>query len=414
MNILHIMPYAPIPPDFGGALRVFHILRNLSRHHDVTVATIGWPEDEYDFKQYFDGRLRDVHILPRRWARKYRRLSQFYSFFSTRSNFRLLGTSAELQNRLNELFDKNQYDVVLTEFAHMAFYRMNTNAVKILDAHNVEYNNFRQMWLNARTLPRRIHYEREYKKFYREEVEACSRQDAIFTTSEPDKILLDRDVPHVPKFVLPNGVDTEYFTNSSDGAVEPYSLVFTGMMGYLPNYDGILEFLDNTFPLVLKKIPQAKIYVVGNAPPKQLLDRAAENVIITGYVKDVRPYVWKSSVYIVPLRMGSGTRLKIGEAMAMQKPIVTTSIGCEGIDVINGESALIADDPQTFADAVVELLRNEALRLKLTHRSTEIVHAKYEWKVIGAQMDKILTALISQSGKSSTHRQRTHERALAH
>lgn len=412
MNILHIMPYSPVPPDFGGALRVYHLLKNLAKDHSVTVATIGWPEDAYDFREYFQSQLKEVHILPRGWRRKYKRLSQFYSFCSRRSHFRLLGTSRELQIRLDELCKHNQFDIVITEFAHMAFYRLETDAVKILDAHNVEYNNFRQMWMNARSMPRRIHYEREYKKFQREEIEACSKQDAIFTTSIQDKILLDHDVPSVPKFVVPNGVDTSYFRESPGAEIEPYSLVFTGMMGYSPNNDGIIDFLDNTFPLILEKVPRAKLYVVGARPPKHLLSWARDNVVVTGYVDDVRPYVWKSSVYVVPLRMGSGTRLKITEAMSMKKPIVTTTIGCEGIDVVHGESAMIADDPQSFANAVIELLNNGALRAKLTAKSSEIVREQYEWKVITEKMGKVLASLVEQHRTTLMHQRTNHEPAL--
>jgi glycosyltransferase involved in cell wall biosynthesis len=124
-----------------------------------------------------------------------------------------------------------------------------------------------------------------------------------------------------------------------------------------------------------------------------LLNRAAPNVVITGYVEDVRPYVWRSSVYVVPLRMGGGTRLKVMEAMAMKKPIVSTNIGCEGIDVKNGESVLIADRPEEFAASVVELLSNSALRGRLIEKSCELARSKYEWNVIGEQVERFIRKL---------------------
>jgi glycosyltransferase involved in cell wall biosynthesis len=138
--------------------------------------------------------------------------------------------------------------------------------------------------------------------------------------------------------------------------------------------------------LICKKIPEAKIYIVGNSPPAHLLARASDNVIVTGYVDDVRPYIRKSSVYVVPLRMGSGTRLKIAEALSMRIPIVTTGIGCEGIDIISGEHALVADDPVSFADSVISLLQNSSLREKLTASGYELMKSNYDWSVIGQKV----------------------------
>jgi glycosyltransferase involved in cell wall biosynthesis len=166
-------------------------------------------------------------------------------------------------------------------------------------------------------------------------------------------------------------------------------------MGYVPNNDGILYFLDEIFPLIQRKIPEAKVYIVGNLPTKKLLKRASDRVVITGYVQDVRRYVSRASVYVVPLRMGGGTRLKVVEAMAMKKPIVTTSIGCEGIRVANGESALIADEPRLFAEEVVELLRNASLRRRLVQNGYELMRSHYEWSVIGRQMEQIYQSIVA-------------------
>ena len=187
----------------------------------------------------------------------------------------------------------------------------------------------------------------------------------------------------------------------SDLSPEPASLVFTGMMAYVPNSDGMLYFLDEIFPLIQKSVPHAKIYIVGNNPPRALQQRASESVIVTGFVDDVRPYVWRSSVYVVPLRMGGGTRLKVLEAMAMKKPIVTTAIGCEGIDLRNGESALVLDQPQMFASAVVELLGSPSLRERLTTNGYELVRSRYQWDMIVREADRIYHSLL-QVGRAGT------------
>jgi glycosyltransferase involved in cell wall biosynthesis len=274
----------------------------------------------------------------------------------------------------------------------MGCYRLGTGAVRILDAHNVEFDNYRRMSLHASSLFRKKYYGRESRLLRLEEAEACRRHDAIFATSERDRRLLETLVPGVPKFVIPNGVDPSYFTPAA-GSPEPASLVFSGMMAYVPNNDGMLYFLDEIFPLIRAKVPGLKVYIVGNRPPKSLLERASESVIVTGYVEDVRPFISKASVYIVPLRMGSGTRLKILEAMSMGKPVVTTSIGCEGLDVVNGETAVIADDPLSFAGSVVDLLGDGQMRERLSRNGMELVRQKYDWSVVDGLVEEAYLGL---------------------
>jgi glycosyltransferase involved in cell wall biosynthesis len=291
-----------------------------------------------------------------------------------------------MQEEIDKVLTEHHYDLVQVEFSHMGSYRLTTGAFTVLDAHNVEYENFRRMWQNNRSLLKRLHYYVEHRKFYREEIEACERFDAVFVTSGRDKEILDADTPAVPKYVVPNGVDTSYFT-PAPSAPEPHSLVFTGAMSYLPNHDGMHYFLDEVFPLIEREIPDVKITIVGSNPPEELRRRARSNIIVTGFVEDVRPYVWRAGVYVVPLRMGSGTRLKILEALAMNMPVVTTSIGTEGIRVEHNMSALIADTPSAFAASVIRLLRDAALRSSLAAAGKTLVHREYDWNVIGNQLE---------------------------
>lgn len=394
MKILNIMPYVPIPPSFGGALRMYHILKHLVKYHEVTVLTFGEPENKQDFQKDFDGQLTGVHFVEQPFARRYRRLTQFCSLWTSQSFFHMSANSKKMQIKINHLLDKNTYDIIHTEFAHMGLYDFQTNALKVLDTHNIEYEIFQRMSQTVKSPMRKLHYQHEYKYFMIEEIEAYKRQNAIFTTSQRDKDIISSHVPKIPKFVVPNGVDTSYFSPTI-GQVEPYSMVFTGMMGYLPNSDGILYFLDEIFPLVLKKISTAKIYIVGQSPPKVLLNRASDNIVVTGFVSDVRPYISRSAIYVVPLRMGSGTRLKIFEALAMKKPIVTTSIGCEGIDVKHGESLLIAQDANEFAEQVVQLMNDKRYQQNLVKNGYELVRSRYDWKSIGLQMEDYYKIMLN-------------------
>lgn len=393
MKILHLLPYVPVPTHFGGALRCFHLLKHMAEHHEVTVLAYGAAAKAQALKNAVGGGIKEVILLPRPRARVFRRLGQFYSLWTSHSYFYYVGHTKGMQRAINECCERESMDIVQTEFSIMGSFDLPSDSVKILDAHNVEYDNFRRMALNGHTPLRSFFYNQEFTKSFFEELDACRRSDAMFVTSERDKGMFDEHLPSMRKFVIPNGVDPEYFCPGAQ-APNPFSIVFTGMMGYVPNYDGMLHFLDVIFPLILKKVPQATVSIVGKMPPPALLKRAAPNVFVTGFVDDVRPYVWDASVYVVPLRMGSGTRLKVLEAMAMKKPIVTTTIGCEGIDVRDGESAVIVDEPEAFAEAVVNLFTDSALRKKLTDNGYELVKQQYQWSVVAGEVEKAYQQLV--------------------
>jgi len=398
MKILFVTPYVPYPPNFGGALRIYNLMKQAAKRHELSIVSYGTEKDRLLLKNEFGKSLKDIFLIPHPWTNRYRRLGQFYSLWTRHSFFHHCAYTERLQNLIDNILEKNQYHILHSEFAVMGAFNFKTDALKILDAHNVEYDNFRRMAANAYSWLHRYHYRRECKEFFNEEIDACRKHNLIFTTSLRDKQILDNDVPAVPKYVVPNGVDTSYFIPPVVPPQDKF-IVFTGMMGYIPNYDGMIHFLDKTFPLVKKKIPGVKIYIVGKQPPKILTQYRSESVIITGSVPDVRPYVWRSSVYVVPLRMGGGTRLKVLEAMAMKLPIVSTTIGCEGIDVQDGDTLLIRDTPEQFADAVAELFENKALRNRLTEKGFEKVLRNYDWSVIGDEAERLYQSFAKQSVK---------------
>lgn len=402
MKILHFFPYLPTPATFGGALRVYHILKHLSENYEVTVAGYCEYGDMDLFKKEFPSLVDKSHFIKRKFRRGVgRRLIQVASYLSSHSYWYNWSYSKELENNLNNLLAEQDFDVVMGEFASMGHFNLHTDAIRVIDAHNVEYDNFRRMSTLEFSWIRKNFYKREYERSYKEEIAAFKKQDALLVTSARDGSIIKKDVPEVPQFVIPNGVDTSYF---SSGGVdpEPFSLVFTGTMGYVPNYDGMLYFLKQIFPIIKRSIPEAKIYIVGSNPPPTLLKHQSNSVIITGFVDDVRPYIDKASVFVVPLRMGSGTRLKVVEALSMQKPVVSTSIGSEGIDVTDNEDLLLRDEPEAFAEAVIELFSNGKLRSRLIDSGYNLVKSKYDWNVIGQSMDRAFLELMSKKPQVMT------------
>ena len=393
MKILLISPYSPLPPAYGGALRIYNLLKGLSKNNEITFLTFGYQEDLVKLESHFGNRIKEIHLVQKTWACRYRRLAQFYAFFKVDSFHSLFTRSDKMQNKIDELLAKNKYDIVQVEFPIMGRFSFKTDAVKILDEHNIEFDNFKRIWQNITSPLRKLHYNREYKKTYREEINVCRKMDAVFTVSERDSNILNHEVPGMQKFIIPNGVDTSYF-RPSDETAEPFTMVFTGMMGYVPNNDGMFYFLDKIFPKILNEIPEAKIYIVGNRPPKELQKRAAENIIVTGYVDDVRPYIRRAGLYVVPLRMGGGTRLKVLEALSMGKAVVTTSIGCEGINVIDKKHVLIADQADDFALCAVNVLRNTHSYKVMCNNGYSLIKSAYDWQAIVSSIEETYKKIL--------------------
>ncbi|MFI5253713.1 MAG: glycosyltransferase [Bacteroidota bacterium] len=385
MKILYLMPRSPEPATYGAQLRVHYLLQRLAYHNEVTVACFGDAGDAEKISSAIKIPPERVYVLPKPWGARHRRLGQLYAHVSNMSFLQLASCSVKMQQTIDQILAKDNFDIVFEEFAMMGWYSLKTNALKVLDAHNVENDNFRRIAQHA-GLFKKWHYNHEYKHLFEEERRAYRKQDLLFVTSTRDKEIIDEFASEVPKVVLPNGVDTSYFV-PKDVQPEPNSLVFTGLMKYVPNYDGVLYFLDEIFPMILKEIPDVKFYIVGSQPPETLHRRASENIIVTGFVDDVRPYVWRSKAFVVPLRMGGGTRLKVVEAMAMKKPVISTSIGCEGIEVQSGKNILIADKPAKFAQNVIDVLRDKTHHREIAENGHKLAISHYDWSIIGETME---------------------------
>lgn len=397
MKILHILPYCPVPPNFGGALRIFNLMKQMLRWHDVNVIYMGSEERIPQLRSAMDDRIGHVRVIPRHWARRMKRVGQLYALLGPHSYWAMQGQTRIFRRTIRQELETGGYDIMQSEFPQMALYDPGPGIVKIMDSHNVEYDTFRRMMQKSNGIFRKLHYYDQYRKMYHEEAKACRLQDAVIVTSERDRKIFDEDVPSVPKFIIPNGVDSTYFhANGQDP--EPKSLVFTGSMRYIPNSDGALHFIDNIWPLIERAVPDVKLYIVGDGPPPALQRKQSGRIIVTGFVDDVRPYVWRSSVSIVPLRMGGGSRLKIVESLSMKTPVVSTTIGAEGLDVRHGESALIADDPESFAGAVLSLLKDTALRRKLSTNGSELVRTTYDWSIIGDRLNNVYEQVTRNRG----------------
>jgi len=393
MKILMVFHTLTYPPEAGVTKRTYHLLEEMVRRHQVTVLSLGTPDEEARIKRQIGDRCREVVFVNGRVPRWVNLLKRIKLALAGQSLLRH-SHSPRLQRAFDDLFQRERFDLVILSSPLLTYYRRPAGIPCITDTHNVEYDMWHRFYVQARGVVARAYYWYQYRLMRRDELQACSGGDALLATSERDMGVFKKDLPAQSIHVVPNGVDLEYFA-PPPVEPDPKSMVFCGLMNYSPNDEGMTFFLDRVLPLIHREVPEATLTIVGSGVSRALQRRATDRVIVTGYVPDVRPYVARGQVYVIPLLVGGGTRLKALEAMAMRKPIVTTSVGCEGIDLVQGESALFADPPEELAQAVIRLFREPELRARLAERAAALAADKYGWSSIGDKLDLICHAVVA-------------------
>lgn len=398
MKILFLAQQLPYPLDSGGKIKSYHVIEALARKHAITIVSFirSKKEDKYIWRlNSFADRV-ETCLIKRSSIRNIYYLTR--SLLTSKSFVMKRDQVRQMRGKINRLLELDNYDVIHIDHLQMAQYVDDTcRSFTFLDQHNVESMIWKRISENSNGL-RKLFARNEARKLQRFEAEACSNSDLVLTVTERDKEILSSLTNNRARIqVVPIGVDCDYFKPMEASEKNP-TITFVGTMFWPPNIECVLKFHRETFPLICKEIPEVKFKIVGSRPSKKVQNFARDkNVEVTGYVDDVRPLMAESSVFIVPLLSGSGMRVKILNAMSMGIPVVTTSIGCEGIEglisVDSGESAdeniWIADTPEEFAGAVATVMSNKELSLRLSRNARQLMLKKYDWSIIQDQILKV-------------------------
>ncbi len=414
MKILWVKAGGLVPLDLGGRIRSYNILKELAHKHEVTLFTFyaEQPDDPHPQLQRLFRRVVCWPLqlpTPRSFGEG---IAYFRSMFSSRPYTIAKFCQPQVARGLRQHLETEKYDVVVCDFVVAAgvIPWEHLRCPKVLFTHNVEALIWRRHYQNSRNPLWKAICWREYRTMERAERWYLAQADHVLTVSEVDRNAFARIVAPEKISVIPTGVDVDYFRAEPDVDDGSHSngrrmtLVFTGAMDWMPNEEGILYFVKEILPLIRRQVPEAVLWIVGRKPSRRLEALAADDsgVRITGRVDDVRPYVRNAAVYIVPLRIGSGTRLKIFEAMAMGKAIVSTSVGAEGLPVEHGRNIVLADKPDEFASAVVTLLKDPKARREMGQNAHRMVAEKYSWAAVAAHFDQILARLTETSPGGSS------------
>jgi glycosyltransferase involved in cell wall biosynthesis len=300
----------------------------------------------------------------------------------------------------NELIN-NKYDLVICDFLQSTLNTQDITGVpRLLFQHNVEAQITKRHLTRSKNIISRLFWTLQHKRMYRHEGEMCREFDGTIVVSEEDKRLIKQWYSAKNIYTIPTGVDTDYYLPSYN-VKNVYQLVFTGSMDWLPNDDAIFWFISEIYPEIKKKIPQTNLVIVGRNPSKRIekIIKQYSDITLTGWVEDTRPYISESSVYIVPIRIGGGTRMKIYEALSMGKALVSTTIGAEGLPITNDVHYLLADNETEFINAVVELLRDPDKRDRLGRTARQLVHNNYRWEIVADKFYNICETVISNNRK---------------
>jgi len=385
MRILWIKTELLHPLDKGGKIRTFQILKHLSAEHQITYLSLVRPDDPVDsFDKAAEYSTRLVTVPWREPQRSGRRFySDLVSSLSSALPYAIWKyRSQQMQRAIERELAEQDYDVLVSDFLVAS---INLPAISpcasVLFQHNVESTIWQRHFETQSNRIKRAFLRDQWRRMNRYEGDSCRRFDAVISVSKVDSDRMIKDFGVSRVYDVPTGVDTGYFTPRR-GSPNPFELVFTGSMDWVPNEDAILYFADQILPIVSRSIPECTLTVVGRNPSSGLVQLGLTNpqIRVLGRVDDVRDYISRSAVYVVPIRIGGGTRLKIFEAMAMAKPVVSTSVGAEGLPISDGREVLMADDPENFAHAIIRLLRDPKLATSLGEAARTLVCEKFGWE----------------------------------
>lgn len=396
MRLLFLAPRVPWPADTGGKIRTVNILKQITKFAQIHLVCFSFekndPEHAEELKKLGVAvtlvPAQDPGIIPKAagimlnpipWS-----IAKYYS--------------KSMERVLKSLQQTYSFDAVHIDHVHMAHYNhCFNNRPCILDEHNVEYKILERCAKVEKSFLKKTIYATQANKmkgFETRQIRLCSRYLAV---SDEDLRLLDELAGTQRKgrgHVIPNGVDTEYFKRSEGGegdGDQEDALAFTGSLDWLPNDDAVVFFCREVLPLIWEQNTNVKFYIVGKSPSATVKELAQKDprIVVTGRVDDVRTYIQRAKIFVVPIRIGGGTRLKILEAMSMQKAVVSTTVGAEGIACTKDADIVLGDTPREFAQRVIVLLQDQKKRETLGTAARKLVLEKYDWRIIGKKLNRI-------------------------
>ena len=400
MNILIICHRLPFPFTTSAfSFRVLYGVRYLSKkyRHNITIVAFKYKDDPEEYLKEFCDEIVTVKLPTSAKKRVVYYIVHYIIGITLRDismkNIFDYRFSWKMQKKVRELLTRTKkFDVIFVDEPSMLYYVSNVGIPKVLEVWAVSLSE-RDAYFHEKIIFKKLYkllsylkmknYEKSYEKF-----------DVCIAPTEQERDILNSYLPNLNISVIPFGINTDM--KSEDFEQDFPSVLFLGSLGSIYNQRSILYFYNEIFPVIKEKIPNLKLYIVGKEPSKEILKLAVDNsVIVTGYVEDVRPYLARASVITLPVH-GYGIKTRVLEAMAMGKPVVTSSEGIHGIDVTPRENIIIADDSKEFARRVIELLNDKELRNRIGANARKLMEEEYSWEKMTDMLNDVFQKVVNK------------------
>jgi glycosyltransferase involved in cell wall biosynthesis len=404
MKVLLLTQVLPYPPDSGPKIKTWNVLKYLTQHHQVTLVSFVRGDQSAEIK-HLQQYCHAVHTVPIERSAWLDGQAMIRSLLSRQPWMMVRDDRAAMRQLVDRLSAETQFDIAHADQLNMAQYAARVpGARKILDAHNALWLLYQRLWQTMGFGPKKWLLGRDWRLLKQYEGRICREFDAVLAVSEEDKAALQEAIQgkdesgrmrnnsslHPSITVIPIAVDTDEVAPASRQPTANH-ILHIGTMYWPPNVDGILWFISQVYPHIRNKRPKVIFDVVGARPPQEIMDLSGNGtgVNVTGYVPDPTPYRQQAGVMVVPLRAGGGMRVKILEALAQGLPIVSTTLGCEGIAVTHGQNILIADTPHEFAHAVLRLLDNPRFATELGCNGRRLAEQLYDYRQVCQPLESV-------------------------
>ena len=407
MRILWVKADKLLPVQNGGNIRTYHVLRYLSLRHELTFFSYYGGKPDPNYERELQNQLPGAVAVctGKRELSGVARGLDYFGHIGAQPPYAVSRFADEnVQQRLRTWFREQRFDIAVCDFLDAAVnFPGRLNIPSVLFQHNVESEIWRRHAETAGNPVKKMIYRMEFRKMLRYERSTVRKFQHVIAVSENDRSLMMQWVDGDRITVVPTGVDLAQYVpdpGASNTSAEPAPLVtFIGAMDWEPNVDGVEYFCREVWPAIKTEVPEARLRIVGRNPVRRVQKLASDSIEVTGRVPSVVEHLRQSAVVIVPLRIGGGTRLKIYEAMAAAKAVVSTTVGAEGLDVQHGRDIILADDARAFSQAVIMLLRDRDLRRRYEKAAAETA-ARYDWPSIGQRFSEVLQSVAEK--KSAT------------
>ncbi|MCL4871493.1 MAG: glycosyltransferase [Anaerolineae bacterium] len=391
MKILLLTQVLPYPPDSGPKVKTWNVLKYLAQNHELTLVSFVRGDQSAEIA-HLKTICHAVHTVPIERKAVDDMGYLLKSVLSNQPFLMVRDDRAAMRQLLAQLCAQTQFDIAHADQLNMAQYAEQVpGAAKILDAHNALWLLYKRLADTLGLGPQKLIYSRDWRLLKKYEGRICREFEGILAVSQEDKTALEEAMGQAREMtVIPIAVDLDELPLIERNPDADH-ILHIGTMYWPPNIDAVNWFIDEVLPIIHQSRPQTIFDIVGLRPPQELVERGQQDprLNVTGYVEDTEPYYQKAGAFIVPVRAGGGMRVKILNALAQGMPLVTTTLGCEGIAVTHEKDVLIADTPQAFAEAVLRLLTDRALAEQLGRRGRELIRTTYDYRAACQPIDDL-------------------------